>query len=328
METVTNIQFQLAKVAKLMSCLGNLLVAGMSRIHGANLCWTQLSKTETDCELHVPGSCIQTCGCCDNHFTVQCVFVGRVDEAGIAVNPWEARANKSWCWKVSRTVFDRGVPFAVTEVVYLETGMEWHFLELVLQVQSDFLSNLLELYSFTGCAVHEAHNALFWPSHALFGSACLQKNVFTELRSLKNEFMKMVGCMSDCLLERLRPEPDHMLQESDAIGRVRELLGVSRQRNVLAKSKLHSSSGQRSRSCVRRIGSKLCLARCLISGLWSFELQPWTTSRWATIGPAARCVLHQLASRFYGPLHACEGTRDQVHNVTYAKARCTRDVSW
>eukprot|EP00971_Amphidinium_carterae_P067348 1333353-Amphidinium_carterae.1 len=94
--------------------------------------------------------------------------------------------------------------------------------------------------------------------------------MFIALQSLKSAFMKVVVCMSDWLLERLRPQPDHLLPDTEVIGSV-------------GFAGCESTEGRA--TLVDWISHDCSSLSSTLLDLWRF--QPWTSSRWATMGPAA-----------------------------------------
>ena len=160
---------------------------------------------------------------------------------------------------------------------------------------SSVLLNLQEWVVSTGCALHDAHNALKWGLHQQFVNADLMKGLYIVIESLRNSYGQVLSYLGDWIVRSLQFVPDENLPSEEERAVLWTALGLDPTLvDVLACKLRLQWNGARlqvAASCMDMPDVIETLSSALL-GVWHFK--KFSDSRWITVGCSCRTLIASL----------------------------------
>jgi len=151
----------------------------------------------------------------------------------------------------------------------------------------------------SGCALHDAHNALTWSLHTQFKDLELMKDVYIIISSVMNSYDLVHGHLAAWLNEHMHFVPADALPHSDQLFSLWTALGVEPElADVLSSDlRLRWEGGRLDVAEVCSAGDNVFgnVAEALF-GLWKFKT--FSTSRWVSVGTSCRSFVAALLTGF------------------------------
>eukprot|EP00971_Amphidinium_carterae_P207090 4108719-Amphidinium_carterae.1 len=234
-------------------------------------------------------------------------------------------------FNIRHTVYDRGVPDRVRHFVSGTWARQARSSDsasgLSVDVPTRLEANPFQWHTTSGCALHDAHNALKWSIPAFEDSRLLQ-NLFNGVVAVRAMFFLLVqhvGAVLPCIVqvadERSLPAASSLESLWLALGIERELLDELVHFRLFAKDGLlfvSETSFQED-----RVMERLCNA-CL--SLW--RVPAFCGSRWLTIGSSCRRMLAAWLTGFDAAVSYLENKQlvsaFSVSGVKFLDAECRR----
>ena len=157
---------------------------------------------------------------------------------------------------------------------------------------------LYQWHTHTGCALHDAHNALRWSVHSLFNNAEVLKDIHVALEALRVGSFKAEEALPSSLALHVSTvddadavDPEELRSFYTALGMPSDLLEVACDEVCVVWNVEHASLRVKA-SYLARSDSVQRLSGLLLE---VFKLPSFTESRWLTVGLSARQLVLSMS---------------------------------